>query len=182
MPQARSAASGRLDRSITSHMWLVTTLRPAGQDAAEERRSLHDPGGPARQRRPDPGHDSVQRRHRIQPPLSLDGRWTTLDETGTRRPTSAGERGRRRPEPLPPGTCRWTAPRKAQVVDAVEAGRLTPEPACRAYRLSPEELAAWKRALDRYGVEGLKLARRQGFRSAGTAAAAGAHRWRGQEP
>ena len=74
MPQARSAASGRLDRSITSHMWLVTTLRPAGQDAAEERRSLHDPGGPARQRRPDPGHDSVQRRRRIQPPLSLDGR------------------------------------------------------------------------------------------------------------
>ena len=42
MPQTRSAASGRLERSITSQMRLVTTLHLAGRDAAEDRRRLHD--------------------------------------------------------------------------------------------------------------------------------------------
>ena len=66
----------------------------------------------------------------------------------------------------PPGTRRWTARRKAQVVDAVAAGGLTLEAARRAYDLSPEELAAWKRALDRYGMEALKVTHGREFRSA----------------
>jgi hypothetical protein len=44
MPQTRGAAGerDRLERSITRQVWLVTTLRLAGQDADEERRRLHD--------------------------------------------------------------------------------------------------------------------------------------------
>jgi transposase-like protein len=94
-----------------------------------------------------------------------------LEYAGTREPATYG-RGRRRPEAPPPGTRRWTARRKAQVVDAVAAGRLTLAAACRAYDLSPEELAAWKRALDRYGTEALKVTRQQGFRAAPVPAAA----------
>ena len=44
MPQTRAAAGerDRLERSITRQVWLVTALRLAGQDAAEERRRMHD--------------------------------------------------------------------------------------------------------------------------------------------
>ena len=77
-----------------------------------------------------------------------------------------GRADTRRLEDPPPGTRRWTARRKARVVDAVEAGRLTPETACRAYRLSPEELAGWKRALDRHGPQALKVTRGREFRAA----------------
>ena len=42
MPETRRTAGERerLERSITRQMWLVTTLRFAGQDAGEERRRL----------------------------------------------------------------------------------------------------------------------------------------------
>ena len=89
-----------------------------------------------------------------------------LDHAGTPGRAVTHDRGRRRPEAPPPGTRRWTARRKARVVDAVAAGRLTLEAACRAYELSPEELAAWKRALDRYGMEALKVTHGREFRSA----------------
>jgi len=62
-------------------------------------------------------------------------------------------------EAPPPGTRRWTPRRKAAVVGAVRAGRLTPEAARRAYALSEEELAAWERALDRHGPDGLRIGR-----------------------
>ena len=61
--------------------------------------------------------------------------------------------------PPPPGTRRWSARRKAAVVEAVRAGRLAPEAALRAYALSEEEFAAWERAFDRHGVGGLRLNR-----------------------
>ena len=85
------------------------------------------------------------------------------DPAGIRGPTGAAGRGPGNP---PPGTGRWTARRKAQVVDAVAAGGLTLEAACQAYELSPEELAAWKRALDRHGMEALKVTHRREFRAA----------------
>ena len=59
--------------------------------------------------------------------------------------------------PPPPGTRCWSAQRKAAVVEAVRAGRLTPEAARRGYALSEEEFAAWERAFDRHGVGGLRL-------------------------
>lgn len=62
------------------------------------------------------------------------------------------------PGGLPPlNTVHWSARRKAQVVLAVRSGRLALDEARRRYRLSPEELAGWERALDRGGVEGLQL-------------------------
>jgi CheY-like chemotaxis protein len=63
---------------------------------------------------------------------------------------------------LPPAdTSRWVARRKAEVVDAVRAGRLSIEEACRRYRLTVEELAGWQRAFLRYGLAGLKVSRRR---------------------
>jgi transposase-like protein len=89
-----------------------------------------------------------------------------LDHAGTPGRAATHDRGRRRPEAPPPGTRRWTARRKARVVNAVAAGGLTLEAACRAYDLSPEELAAWKRALDHHGMEALKVTHRREFRAA----------------
>jgi CheY-like chemotaxis protein len=60
-----------------------------------------------------------------------------------------------------PDTSRWVARRKAQVVDAVRAGRLSIEEACRLYRLTVEELAGWQRGFLRYGLSGLKVSRRR---------------------
>jgi hypothetical protein len=61
---------------------------------------------------------------------------------------------------LPPaGTRHWVARRKAQVVDAIQSGRLSLDEASRLYRLSVEEFGAWKRALYRFGVQGLRADR-----------------------
>ena len=61
---------------------------------------------------------------------------------------------------LPPAdTRRWVARRKAQVVEAIQSGRLSLDEALRRYRLSVEEFGAWKRALYRFGVQGLRAAR-----------------------
>ncbi|MGS1017285.1 DUF1153 domain-containing protein [Allosphingosinicella humi] len=38
--------------------------------------------------------------------------------------------------------------RKAEVVAALRSGLISSEEACEAYGLSPEEIAAWERALD----------------------------------
>jgi len=59
-------------------------------------------------------------------------------------PTSAG----------PIATAKCQAPRKisglrkAEVVAALRSGLISSEEACEAYGLSPEEIAAWERALD----------------------------------
>jgi hypothetical protein len=60
-------------------------------------------------------------------------------------------------ESVPPvTTTRWVARRKAQVVGAVQAGLLTIDEACRFYRLTLEEFLSWQRALNLFGVAGLK--------------------------
>jgi hypothetical protein len=56
----------------------------------------------------------------------------------------------------PPNTRRWVARRKAAVVAAVSSGMITLEEACRRYRMSEEELLAWQRAFENYGVLGLR--------------------------
>jgi hypothetical protein len=60
-------------------------------------------------------------------------------------------------EPPPPGTSRWIARRKWQVVNAVRAGRISLEEACQRYRLSLEEFEDWARVVDTHGVRGLRL-------------------------
>ena len=62
---------------------------------------------------------------------------------------------------LPPaGTRRWVARRKAQVVEAVQNGKLRLDEALRRYELSIEEFSLWKRRFYRSGVEGLRMAPR----------------------
>ena len=48
----------------------------------------------------------------------------------------------------PPNTKRWVIRRKAEVVIAVRGGLLTLDDACRRYRLTAEEFAAWQRAVE----------------------------------
>ena len=65
-------------------------------------------------------------------------------------------------EPLPHDhTTRWGALRKAQVVHAVEIGRLRLDDALRRYRLSVEEFRGWQKALHMRGVSGLRAGRSQ---------------------
>lgn len=66
----------------------------------------------------------------------------------------------------PPGCSRWVASRKAQVVAAVESGLLTIDEAMARYALSLEEFCSWQRALERSGVEGLRVSSAQKLRSA----------------
>lgn len=67
-----------------------------------------------------------------------------------------------------PGTRRWVVRRKAAIVDAVRAGQLSADEACRTYSLSPEELLSWQRLIDRYGPRGLRTTRLKDYRSKNT--------------
>lgn len=64
----------------------------------------------------------------------------------------------------PPGTTRWVVRRKAEVVAAVNGGLLSLEDVCQRYGLSLEEFAAWQRAVDRSGMQGLRVTRIQHYR------------------
>lgn len=67
----------------------------------------------------------------------------------------------------PPNTRRWVARRKAAVVAAVSSGVITVEEVCRRYQMSEEELFAWQRAFEEYGLLGLYAGRVQQHRGAG---------------
>ena len=67
---------------------------------------------------------------------------------------------------LPPAnTRRWVVRRKAAVVAAVEAGKITLEEACRRYQLTEEEFRAWQHAYETHGLPGLRATRLQQYRS-----------------
>lgn len=63
-----------------------------------------------------------------------------------------------------PDTKRWVVRRKAVVVQAVRNGLISLQEACRRYNLSVEEFLAWQRAIERYGVPGLRVTRLQIYR------------------
>jgi hypothetical protein len=63
-----------------------------------------------------------------------------------------------------PDTKRWVVRRKAVVVHAVRDGAISLQEACRRYRLSVEEFLAWQRAIERYGIPGLRATRLQIYR------------------
>jgi hypothetical protein len=63
----------------------------------------------------------------------------------------------------PPGLSRWTARRKLAVVLAVADKRMTLEAALRAYALTREEFAEWRR-LARHGVSGLRVTKLMKYR------------------
>ena len=72
----------------------------------------------------------------------------------------------------PPETKRWVVRRKAAVVQAVRNGSISLQDACRRYTLSVEEFLAWERAVDRYGIPGLRVTRIQIYRDTDDARAA----------
>ena len=66
---------------------------------------------------------------------------------------------------LPPAdTKRWVIRRKAQVVTAVHSGLITLEDACKRYTLTVEEFLSWQRAIESYGIPGLRTTRIQHYR------------------
>ncbi len=66
---------------------------------------------------------------------------------------------------LPPRTTkRWVIRRKAEVVSAVRGGLLTLEEACDRYQLTVEEFLAWQKAIEQYGMAGLRATRVQQYR------------------
>ena len=67
---------------------------------------------------------------------------------------------------LPPAhTKRWVVRRKAAVVEAVNAGLISLEEACRRYTLSVEEFLSWEKAMDKHGLRGLRVTRLQEYRA-----------------
>jgi len=64
-----------------------------------------------------------------------------------------------------PGTRRWVIRRKAEVVAAVRGGLLSLDDACKRYTLTVEEFLAWQRAIDRFGMPGLRATRVQQYRN-----------------
>jgi hypothetical protein len=67
----------------------------------------------------------------------------------------------------PPNTKRWVIRRKAEVVAAVHGGLITLEEACRRYSLSVEEFLSWQRAIEAFGMAGLRATRIQQYRPVG---------------
>ncbi|HEX2593779.1 MAG TPA: DUF1153 domain-containing protein [Rhizomicrobium sp.] len=65
----------------------------------------------------------------------------------------------------PPHTKRWVIRRKAEVVAAVRGGLLSLDDACKRYTLTVEEFLAWQRAIDRFGLAGLRATRVQQYRN-----------------
>jgi len=66
---------------------------------------------------------------------------------------------------LPPRTTkRWVIRRKAEVVMAVRGGLLTLEEACDRYSLTVEEFLSWQKAIEQYGMKGLRATRVQQYR------------------
>jgi hypothetical protein len=65
---------------------------------------------------------------------------------------------------LPQPSQRWTVQRKSTVIQAVRGGWVPVEEVCELYNISVDELLAWERDLDRYGVHGLRTTRVQIYR------------------
>ena len=63
-----------------------------------------------------------------------------------------------------PDTTRWVVRRKAEVVAAVNGGLLSIDEVCERYSLTLEEFASWQRAVDRSGMQGLRVTRIQHYR------------------
>ena len=64
----------------------------------------------------------------------------------------------------PPDTKRWTARRKAAVVDAVLIGVIRMDEVCRRYDLTVEEFLSWHNAMERHGLPGLRTTRLHNYR------------------
>ena len=59
-----------------------------------------------------------------------------------------------------PNTTRWVIRRKAEVVIAVQSGLLSIEDACQRYKLTAQELFEWQRAIEHFGLPGLRATKK----------------------
>jgi transposase-like protein len=57
----------------------------------------------------------------------------------------------------PPNTARWTARRKAEVIAAIKGKLLTRAEALKRYGWTESELSYWMDALQKFGLDGLKV-------------------------
>lgn len=64
----------------------------------------------------------------------------------------------------PPDTRRWVARRKAEVVAAVRGGLIDLDDACARYALTVEEFLSWERAVQKFGLPGLRATHAQEYR------------------
>jgi hypothetical protein len=64
----------------------------------------------------------------------------------------------------PPNIRRWITQRKAQVVNAMQTGRLSLDGACVRCGITIEEFLSWQRLLDEPGLQGLRATRLQKYR------------------
>jgi transposase-like protein len=67
----------------------------------------------------------------------------------------------------PPDTRRWTARRKAAVVEAVLSGAISLEEVCRRYDLSLDEFLSWHNTMKMHGIRGLRTTMLQRYRHSG---------------
>jgi hypothetical protein len=56
------------------------------------------------------------------------------------------------------------ASRKAAVIEAVRAGKLSLDEACHRYQLCRDEFDTWAAAIDQHGIPGLRATRFQIYR------------------
>lgn len=63
-----------------------------------------------------------------------------------------------------PNTGRWVIRRKAIVVYGVRGGLLSVEEVCTRYSLTVDEYLGWERAIDEYGLAGLRTTQIQAYR------------------
>jgi hypothetical protein len=61
-------------------------------------------------------------------------------------------------------TARWGARKKATVVAAVRGGLLSLDDACNRYALTVEEYCTWERAIERFGLPGLRASHLKNYR------------------
>jgi predicted Rossmann fold nucleotide-binding protein DprA/Smf involved in DNA uptake len=66
-----------------------------------------------------------------------------------------------------PDTRRWTASRKASVVQAVNAGVISADQACENYGMTTAELSEWLSRIEQFGMEGLRVTMLQQYRRTG---------------
>jgi transposase-like protein len=67
---------------------------------------------------------------------------------------------------MPAMPMRWVMQRKLELLREIRNGKLTVDQACDRYRLSTDELFAWREALERQGPNGLLATRRNRHYSA----------------
>lgn len=67
--------------------------------------------------------------------------------------------------PFPAANLRWTARRKAVLVQALDDETLSSAQACALYAISEEEIAHWRMLLQRVGMQGLAAKYSVNYRS-----------------